>query len=912
MVMGNQIGACTGSPKPASPVSIPGLTVSTSHRVRAFVGAVVLSILSVLAGCAARPDSGGDEQAEYDAGTVVSDAALTGLTPALRDATSWTRRMTYSSRSGIDDGTTQVTGSVFVPHGNPPGGGYPVVAVAPQVLGTDADCAASQSPDLLGNATVVRTLLEAGNVVFVPDYQGLGALPEGSAEYHPYADSTTAGYVIIDGVRAARELVTVPTSTSWAALGSFEGGQAVWAANELVDNYGSGMDLVATASLSPLADFQGLADAAMMGTLSPDQKLVYIAYLAALHAEHRYDVDLDDYRRGAAQADWDALLSCDTAERLDLAGRIPPEDLMPSGPGALSALRGYLQKTVLPQGPTSAPMYVIYGGRDPVLPAAWTEQALGRACQMGDVVQIAFWPEDGHRSIQPVAAAGWLIDRLQSNPSADDCASFLVGRDVPRLDAGMPRIAPDRSTDSDSGESAVPVTSSGVSLTAGWLPILVQLIAAAAVLGAVGRRTRAWYLHWIPASLMVGFALAAAVRLFVQFEGWTDRAASWHTVFWVAATGFALAVVFFGWPGRQWWQRAISVAAVLLCALTGMLALNSATGYFPTVASLWRQVSGAQPDDWIDESVLAQLVADGALPAEGAMVWIDVPNDASGFDHREELVYLPPAWFTSDPAPQLPVVVMLGGEFSQPSDWPVSARAVQTLDRFAAAHDGNAPVVVFPDTTGSFSNDTECVNGPRGQAADHLMQDVIPYVKAEFGVSTDPAQWGLVGWSSGGTCALTTAVRNPETFSAFVDLDGQLGPNMGTERQTIARLFGGDKAAWSAFDPRTVIEKRGRFPGMAAWLGVSENIPTEYRAARDTVPAPEELGDWVPYSEEHADNARKLCLLLSGHGVECSVVGYGGSHDFDSAAEAFRMALPWLAGRLGTPDVPPEALPGAP
>ena len=32
---------------------------------------------------------------------------------------------------------------------------------------------------------------------------------------------------------------------------------------------------------------------------------------------------------------------------------------------------------------------------------------------------------------------------------------------------------------------------------------------------------------------------------------------------------------------------------------------------------------------------------------------------------------------------------------------------------------------------------------------------------------------------------------HPESFSAFVDLDGQLGPNAATMRQTIARLLCG-------------------------------------------------------------------------------------------------------------------------
>src|SRR5262249_39106848 len=161
-----------------------------------------------------------------------------------------------------------------------------------------------------GNSPAAVQLLKAGYVVFVPDYQGLGAPSDGVTWYHPYLDSTTAGYVIIDGVRAAKQLVPAPTSDTWAALGSFEGGQAVWAANELVENYGPGWTRVATASLSPLADFEGLADLAMAGTLTPQQKLVYVAYLAALESEHQYDVDLDDYRRGLAQQSWDVLLTC--------------------------------------------------------------------------------------------------------------------------------------------------------------------------------------------------------------------------------------------------------------------------------------------------------------------------------------------------------------------------------------------------------------------------------------------------------------------------------------------------------------------------------------------------------------------------------------------------------------------------
>jgi len=155
------------------------------------------------------------------------------------------------------------------------------------------------------------------------------------------------------------------------------------------------------------------------------------------------------------------------------------------------------------------------------------------------------------------------------------------------------------------------------------------------------------------------------------------------------------------------------------------------------------------------------------------------------------------------------------------------------------------------------------------------------------------------------------AVSHPEVFSAFVDLDGQLGPNAGTKKQTIARLFGGDAEAWAAFDPKTLVQARRHYDDMAAWVGVSDQVPTVHRGAGEGSTQSDSLSDWNTYSEDHEKTANQLCELLSAHGIECSVVGYPGGHDFPSAANGFKDALPWLAGRLDTPGVPRTALPGA-
>jgi S-formylglutathione hydrolase FrmB len=302
-------------------------------------------------------------------------------------------------------------------------------------------------------------------------------------------------------------------------------------------------------------------------------------------------------------------------------------------------------------------------------------------------------------------------------------------------------------------------------------------------------------------------------------------------------------------------------------------------------------------------------------PAAGSnwatIVKVTIPDDASGFAHREELVYLPPAWYASTPPPRLPVVMMIGGEFSQPADWLYAGNAQQTTAAFAATHGGNAPVLVFPDYDGAFSNDTECVNGPRGNAADHLTKDVVPYMISHFSVGADPTNWGVVGWSSGRTCALTLSVTHPELFSAFVDIDGGLGPNAGTERQTIERLFGGDTDAWTAFDPRTVLAEHGHYENMSGWFSSSADTPTVYRPP-STEPLPSQDPGWGANFDDHAAIVDEMCRMASGHGIECAVVPNPGRHDFSSAASAFAASLPWLAGRLGTPRAPAIPLPAAP
>lgn len=445
-----------------------------------------------------------------------------------------------------------------------------------------------------------------------------------------------------------------------------------------------------------------------------------------------------------------------------------------------------------------------------------------------------------------------------------------------------------------------------ISLMHGWVPIAVQLVAAVTLGLATGWRSRRWRMVWLPAATSLGVIAALGAHRCIGAR------APQALYVWIGLFAMAMAVAILGWRGARWWRRGLSMLAVPLCLLWSLLVLNQWVGYFQTVQSAWNQFAAVPLPDQTDKATLTTLAANGAKPAHGSLVSVQVPDDASRFQHREELVYLPPAWFASYPPPQLPTVMMIGGMINTPADWVRAGNAVDTVDAFAAAHGGNAPVLVFVDPGGSFDNDTECVNGTRGNAADHLTKDVVPYMISNFGVSPDPSRWGVAGWSMGGTCAVDLTVMHPNLFSAFVDIEGDLTPNTGTKDETVANLFGGDAAAWARFDPTTVIERHGRYTGVSGWFAISSGgLPAPHRDGTSVDASAMALaGRAAADPGNQAAAAAALCALGRTHGIDCAVVAQTGKHDWPTAGAAFAAALPWLTGQLHTPGLSRIPLPG--
>lgn len=157
------------------------------------------------------------------------------------------QRILYSSIDARWTGDVlPVSGALFVPRGNAPPGGWPLVAWAHGTLGMADSC----SPSWVGMKTrdllYVDRWLEQGYAVVATDYQGLGALGP-----HPYSFWEAEGRSILDSIRAVRG-TNFPIDEQAFITGQSQGSGAALGAARISASYASELDIVGVAATALL------------------------------------------------------------------------------------------------------------------------------------------------------------------------------------------------------------------------------------------------------------------------------------------------------------------------------------------------------------------------------------------------------------------------------------------------------------------------------------------------------------------------------------------------------------------------------------------------------------------------------------------------------------------------------------
>ena len=152
-------------------------------------------------------------------------------------------RILYSSVNGLGDKKEPiaVSGSVFLPKGTAPAGGWPLIAWAHGTVGIADICAPSNKARSDRDSKYLSHWLDQGYAVVASDYQGLGT-PGG----HPYLATRPAAYSVLDSIRAVQADPTFSIGKSVVLVGQSQGGGAAFATAGEATTYAPELDIRGT------------------------------------------------------------------------------------------------------------------------------------------------------------------------------------------------------------------------------------------------------------------------------------------------------------------------------------------------------------------------------------------------------------------------------------------------------------------------------------------------------------------------------------------------------------------------------------------------------------------------------------------------------------------------------------------
>lgn len=160
-------------------------------------------------------------------------------------------RILYTSTDARwNSGILPVSGTVYLPKGEPPRGGWPLVAWAHGTLGVADVCAPSWTQHRPRDATYLNRWLSQGFAVVATDYQGLGGPGP-----HPYLFWEAEGRSILDSARAVMAANPGRIANDLVITGQSQGSGSSIGASRVAPSYAPELRLRATIATGVLPSF---------------------------------------------------------------------------------------------------------------------------------------------------------------------------------------------------------------------------------------------------------------------------------------------------------------------------------------------------------------------------------------------------------------------------------------------------------------------------------------------------------------------------------------------------------------------------------------------------------------------------------------------------------------------------------
>lgn len=303
-----------------------------------------------------------------------------------------------------------VTGTVTVPAGEPPAGGWPIVTVAPGTVGLASRCALSRNggPVLDVGVPAIRVMT---------DYIGMGPV----GETMPYLSRTSEGNSVLDAARAARSLAGGDASATVAIFGHSQGGHGAQSAHELAEERAPELEVVGTVSVAPAAMF----DRTYGGIDDFVSRIVTTMSLYGAATERDDIVPTDYVNSEVAEASAVLWTDClDTIITTLVPFAVRP-DYWNADPLVTEPAVSLMRENDVGNVGTDAPLLLIGGTADERVVAQRVVDLRDRLCSVGQVTQFVMLDGADHSAEVPRAMpqiSAWIADRFVGRPATDDCA----------------------------------------------------------------------------------------------------------------------------------------------------------------------------------------------------------------------------------------------------------------------------------------------------------------------------------------------------------------------------------------------------------------------------------------------------------------------------------------------------------
>jgi alpha-beta hydrolase superfamily lysophospholipase len=325
-------------------------------------------------------------------------------------------RILYHTRTASNEDALS-SGVVLVPYGQPPKGGWPLLAWSHGTSGVGRICAPSLMKSLFYNWEGLYEYVLMGYAVVATDYAGLGT--EGR---HAYLDMLSNGTDVINSVPAARIAVS-NLSEKWLVIGHSQGGLSSLGVAQL-EGAMKDPNFLGTVALAGASDLQDGIDAVVKVKLPLLNGLVGFWVFGAKTVYP--ELELKDILSSKALAIYNASVQDGCSGASGAFAALPTDEVLLSGWRDNRYIKKFLARNQPGVQSTIGPLLLVGGGDDILFTESAGRKVFQRLCSSGARVQRNVYPGLGH---DPVVYGSlrdqlnWIAARFAGEPAPSNCSS---------------------------------------------------------------------------------------------------------------------------------------------------------------------------------------------------------------------------------------------------------------------------------------------------------------------------------------------------------------------------------------------------------------------------------------------------------------------------------------------------------